>query len=163
MVLPAPGEIHGAAQHVDYKLYPENSPEMVQQLHDSLQSIAYRLESLELAGERISSQSSEFPEEVVHVGKQARETIQLIFERWASLEADDVFEQQRGSLEQQSRELEEQLAVLDTDQNRDPVSDRLRAALYTMLGSWRGLIDAMANAQTVINRINWHQWATARF
>jgi hypothetical protein len=35
--------------------------------------------------------------------------------------------------------------------------------LYTLLGSVRGLIDAMANAQAAINQINWQQWAAVRF
>ena len=32
-----------------------------------------------------------------------------------------------------------------------------------LLGSVKGLIAAMGNAQDIINQINWAQWATARF
>jgi hypothetical protein len=163
VVLPAPAKIQKAQKNLDYKLYPDNSPDKVQRLHDSLQSIAYRLESLELAHDRIARHSSELPEPFVRAGTQVRHTMQGIFERWARLEPGDVFEQQRVSLEHLSRELDQQFDDLESGRDRDLTSDQDLTSLYTMLGSVRGLIDAMANAQIVINQINWQQWATVRF
>jgi len=52
--------------------------------------------------------------------------------------------------------------ALATGQDRGPISDRVLADLYTMLGSVKGLIEAMANAQSIINQINWRAWATPR-
>ncbi len=41
--------------------------------------------------------------------------------------------------------------------------DSFLADLYAMIGTVRGLVEAMANTQVVINQINWQQWATPRF
>ena len=43
------------------------------------------------------------------------------------------------------------------------VSDQMLTDLYTMLGSVRGLSEAMGNAQSVMNQINWPQWTATRF
>ena len=163
MVLPAPGAIQTAQQHLDYKLYPDNPPEKVQRLHDSVQSIAYRLQSMEIAHDRIARQSSEFPESLVPLRGRVRQSVQLVFERWAAFEPDDAFEQQRGSLQDLSHDLQQQLDALETDRDRDPISDSVLTDLYTMLGSVKGLIESMTNTQDIINQINWHTWATPRF
>jgi hypothetical protein len=163
MVLPAPVKIQKAQKNLDYKLYPDNTPDKVQRLLDSLQSIAYRLQSVEIAHDRCARQSWEFPESLVPLRSQVRESVQLVFDRWASLDPGDAFEQQRSSLQYLSRDLQQQLNDLETGSDRDPTSDRVLTDLYTMLGSVRGLIDAMANTQATINQINWQQWAATRF
>ena len=86
-----------------------------------------------------------------------------MFERWAAFEPDDAFEQQRGSLQDLSHDLQQQLDALESSGDGDSISDSLLTDLYTMLGSVKGLIEAMANAQSIINQINWAQWATPRF
>ena len=57
-------------------------------------------------------------------------------------------------------DLEGQFDALETRQGS---GDQVLTDLYTLLGSTRGLIEAMADAQSSINQINWQQWATARF
>ena len=163
LVLPAPAKIQAAQKNLDYELYLDNSPDKVQRLHDCVQSIAYRLQSIEIAHDRIARQSSEFPESLVPLRGRAWESVQLVFERWAAFEPDDAFEQQRGSLQDLSHDLQQQLDALESSGDGDSISDSLLTDLYTMLGSVKGLIEAMANAQSIINQINWAQWATPRF
>jgi len=163
MVLPAPGAIQTAQQHLDYKLYPDNPPEKVQRLHDSVQSIAYRLESLELAHVRLAEHSSDLPASLDLLRYQVSETLQRVFDCWASFEPGDAFAEQRGTLERLMRDLQQRVNNLETAEDRLLVGDRVLTDLYTMLGSVRGLIAAMGNAQGIINQINWPQWATARF
>jgi uncharacterized membrane protein YccC len=163
MVMPAPAEIQSAQQHLDYKLYPDNTSDNVQRLHDSVQSIAYRLVSLEMAHDRLAHHSADYPESFVRARGQVCDTLQHVFERWASLEPGDAFEEQRGTLQQLSSDLRQQLDALGTSQDRESVSDGLLADLYAMLGCVRGLVEAMADAQGAINQINWPQWAAARF
>jgi len=162
MVLPALANIKTAQKHLDYRLYPDNSPENVQRLHDSLQSITYRLESLEITHSRIASQSTQVPESFARLGRQVCETLQRVFERWASLEPDDEFETKR-SLQQLSQDIQQQLDDLTTERDGDRVSDQVLTDLYTMLGSVRGLNEAVGKAQSVIHQINWPQWTTTRF
>jgi uncharacterized membrane protein YccC len=163
MVLPAPAKIQMAQKYLDYKLYPDNTPEKVQRLLDSVQSIVYRLQSLEIAHNRIARHFSKIPETFVPLRSQIRELLQRLFERWASFELDGQFEQQRGSLQHLSRNLQQQFDALETGRDRDPISDQALTDLYTLLGTVRGLVEAMANAQDTINQINWRQWATTRF
>ena len=163
MVLPTPAKIQAAQNQLDYQLYPENSPEKVQRLLDCIQTIIYRLESLQIAHDRLVPQASVLPEELIPLREEVRETAQRVFEHWANLGPGDAFEQHRDTLQQLSRDLQQQLDALETAENGQSVSDRLLADVYTMLGAVRGLVEAMANAQGVINQINWQQWATARF
>jgi uncharacterized membrane protein YccC len=163
LVLPALANMKTAQEHLDYKLYPANSPENVQRLYDSLQSVAYRLESLEITQRRIASQSTQVPKSFARLGRQVCETQQRVFERWAGLDPDDEFEKQRVLLQQLSQKIQQQLDDLTSDRDRDQVSDQVLTDLCTMLGSLRGLNEAVRNAQRAMNQINWPQWATARF
>ena len=160
MVLPAPKKIQAAQKHLDFKLFPDNSPEKVQRLLGCMQNITYRLQALEIAHQHLAQRALEYPESFAHVGSQVRATLQRVFEGWASLEPHDEFEQQRGSLQHLAHDLEEQFDALETRQDS---SDQVLTDLYTLLGSTRGLIEAMADAQSSINQINWQEWATARF
>jgi hypothetical protein len=66
-------------------------------------------------------------------------------------------------LQKLARDLERQFDVLTTNQSQVELDDRLLGDFYFMIGTIRGLVDAMTNAQIVINEINWRQWATPRF
>jgi hypothetical protein len=163
MVLPAGEKIRTVQRHLSFRLYPDNSPDKVQRLLDSLQSIAYRLQSLEIAHDRLAPQSSKFADSIVSLGTRVRELLRRVFERWACFDPGDAFEQHRASLAHLSHDLGQQFDSLESSSGRDSLSDRTMSDLYTMLGSVRGLIEAMANAQVAINQVNWQQWATPRF
>ena len=66
-------------------------------------------------------------------------------------------------MRQLANDLERQFDVLETNQDQVDNPDELLTDLYATIGCVRGLIDAMSNAQRVINQINWQQWATPRF
>jgi len=89
--------------------------------------------------------------------------VRRVFEQWARLEAGDVFGQQSGLLQDLSRDLQLQLDSLTTDRDSETISDQVLSDLYNLLGSVRGLIDAMANTQAAVRQINWQQWAATRF
>jgi hypothetical protein len=163
MVAPAAVKVRALRQQLDYRMFPDNPPEKTQRLVDSLQSIAYRLQAMEIAYDRVASRIADFPQPVATLGKQLCGALQTVFEHWASRAPGDAFEQQRSLLQQRSQQLEQQFDALPAGQDHDGDRDALFAAVYTILGSLRGLIDSMAHAQNVINQINWQQWATARF
>jgi len=163
MVLPAPAKVQAAQKNLDYTLYPDNPPEKVQRLHDCVQSMVYRLASLELARDRVGREAVDLTESFVSSGAQMNEILQRVFEAWANFESGDEFEQNRSSLQHLTRDLERQLDALETGRDQDPTDDQPLADVYTMLVSVRGLITAMDNTQGAIKQINWQQWATARF
>ena len=160
MVLPALRKIQTAQKHLDFKLFPDNPPEKVERLLGSMQNITYRLQALEIAHQHLVQQGFEYPESFAQVDNQVRTALQHVFEGWASLEPRDEFEQQRTSIQNLAQDLRKQLDVLE---DRQDSSDQVLTDLYTLLGSVRGLIEAMETAQDVISQIDWRQWATPRF
>ena len=163
MLLPTPARIATAQKNLDYTLFPDNSPEIVQRLHGAVQDIVYRLESLELANDRMARHSTELPELLGPVVIQVRGKAQYVFESWARLETGNGSEERRRSLRQCARGMQQQLDALTTDRDRDFIDDQLLIDLYAMLGSIRGMVEAMSDASDVIEQINWRQWATTRF
>jgi uncharacterized membrane protein YccC len=160
MILPAIRKVQAAQNHLDFKLFPDNTPEKVQRLLDGMQNITYRLQALEIAHQLLVQRALEYPESFAQVESRVRTILRRVFEGWASLEPHDEFEQQRGALQTLVHDLREQFDALE---NRLDSSDQVLTDLYTLLGSVRGLIEAMADAQGAINQINWQQWATPRF
>jgi hypothetical protein len=158
MVLPAPAKIEAVQQQLDYQRFPDNDAEKVQRLQDCVQSIANRMRSLELAYERIARQSSELPKSLIPFRQDLRATAERVFKRWAQFDPANALDEERVSLQQLTREYEQQL-----DQLESTVSDEVLRDLYTMLGVVRGLFAAMANTQVVISQINWRQWSTTQF
>ena len=84
-------------------------------------------------------------------------------DRWAKCEPGDAFQSQRVPLQRLSRELQDQIDFLQAEPDGTSADDQRLADLYTLIGCVRGAIASMANAQGVINQINWQEWATPRF
>lgn len=150
-------------QSLDYTLDPHNTPAKVEQLRNNLQNIAYRLESLESARQVISQNYRKRVGPLVPVIEETAERAQFVFQQWADFDSGDAFKQQQSSFEQMSRDLQNQLEILEQDEDRESISDDVLADIYALLGCLRGLIEAMAATQDAINQINWQQWATPRF
>ncbi len=163
MVLPAPVKIQTAMKHLDYKMFPDNPPEIVQRLIDAMQSIGNRLQALEIAQQRIAAHAVDLPESFTLVSTGLRDYLQSVLERCGRLEPGEAPKQQRAELRRLTRDLQECFDQLEESRGQDDSDDQLLADLYAAMGSVRGLIDAMDNGQVVISQINWHQWATPRF
>jgi len=163
MVLATPDKIQTAQRKLNRKLHPDKDLETVQRLHDCAQSTAFRLQSLEIAYDRIARHTSETPDSLGPLCRQVSEHLHRVFANWASFDPGDEFEQIRGSLQVLIRKMEQQLDVAEEERNRGRISDGMLAALYALVGNLRGLINAMARAQGAINQINWRQWETTRF
>jgi hypothetical protein len=163
MVLPAPAKIQAAQQHLDQKLFPDDSSENIERLHDFMQSISYRLQSLEIVFDQVDSRSPELHESLAPTLGRLRDLIQDVFRRWAKPQSALRSEDHSKSLQQVSRELQIQLDALRTNTDEQQLSEQALADRYTVLGSVRGLIDAMTGTQEAIKRINWQQLAAARF
>jgi len=163
MVMPVPAQLQKAEKILDYKLFPDNTPEKVRRLLDSLQSITFRLWTLEIAYDRAALHSPDLMESFSPLGKHLRERLQRVFRSWGRFERADVLGDERATLQEISRNLEKRLDTLAY--NKDGVSDddRMISNFYALLGSLRSLIMAMADTQGAISQINWDQWARARF
>ena len=163
MVMPAPAKVQSAMKQLDYNLYPDNPAEIVQRLVDAMQSIGDRLQALEIAHQRFSAHAGALPESFTMVSTGLREYLHHVFERCERLEPCETPKHHQAELQQVARDLHQQLDQLETRRGQNHADDQLLAELYAVVGSVRGLIEAMANAQIVIRQIKWHQWATPRF
>jgi hypothetical protein len=163
MVLPVPIQLQKVEKNLDYTLFPDNTPEKVKRLLDSLQSITFSLQSLEIAYDRAAFHSPDLMEPFSPLGKHLRKRLQRVFGSWARFERADALGDERETLKEISRDLEKRLDELAD--NKDAVSgeDRMIRYFYALLGSVRSLIEAMADTQEVMRQINWDQWARARF
>jgi hypothetical protein len=163
MVLPVPIQLQKVEKNLEYKLFPDNTPEKVKLLLDSLQSITFSLQSLEIAYDRVATNCPDLMTSFSPLRKQLRERLQRVFGSWARFQRTDALGDERATLQEISRDLEKQLDMLHYDRDKARTEDRMIRDFYALLGSVRSLIETMADMQGVINQINWDQWARARF
>lgn len=162
MVLPVPRRLQAVEKELDYRLFPDNGREKVQRLLDALQSIAFRLQALELAHARVARRAIEWTEPLVLVARQLRERVQRVFESWSRLECADALDE-RATLQSLDRGLQEYLDASAQRAHPDRRDDDALMDLYAMLGCARGLVKAVAETEAAVTRIDWDQWAEARF
>ncbi len=162
MVLPAPAKIQAAQRNLDERLYPDNRPEKVQRLTAALHGISNRLQALEAAHQRFRD-DSQLAEITRFIPSELRESLINVFARWARLEPGDAMAEQQAQLQRLARDLEKQLDILESRRSQRKFDDRFLKDVYALIGTVRGLVDSMTNAQLVINQLNWQQWATSRF
>ncbi len=163
MVVPVPRQVQAEEKKLDYKRFPDNNAEKVKFLQDTLQSIVFRLEALELAHDRVARNSPDLIESLSPLGNQLRERLELVFESWSRFELTDALEVERSNLQKISRELEQRLDARGKMGERHIPDDRVFQDFYALLGSVRGLIETLVEAQDAMRQINWDQWAAARF
>lgn len=163
LVMPAPGKLLATQKHLNFKLFPDNPPSKVQNLSNGLQNIVFRLQSVEIAHERLACHSTVIPGSLILMISQIQSFLQSTFKRWENFELKEEFENQQNQLSQMTRGLERQLEELKIDQGQIKNIEFVDADLYALIGTLRGLKEAMARTQVVINQINWSQWSKVRF
>jgi uncharacterized membrane protein YccC len=163
LVLPTPAKIQAAQQRLDYRHHPENTPDDVQRLHDSVQSLVLRLQSLEITQERIEHRGGEAPESLVVAGKQIRETLERLFQRWSRFETGETIEDPDQMLRGISLRLKQEIELLTSDEPRERSRESQAVDLHTVLGNLRGLLESMADTQLAIKRIDWTRLSISRF
>jgi hypothetical protein len=162
-ILPVSAQLLHIEKNLDYPLFPDNTPEKVHHLVDTLQSVRLRLQALEAS---YTTAASESPELLRHVGalnEKWRERIQMLFEKWARLEQTDVLINEWHTQPSLSQELEQRLDSLQQDSKLDEFDEQALRNIYALIGSTRSLLEAMQELGDSMQQINWNQWAVARF
>ena len=162
-ILPVSLQLLKVEKNLDYPLFPDNTPEKVQHLVDSLQSVRLRLQSVEATYTVAESESPELMQSLDPLNEKWRKRIRHILEKWARLEQTDSLVKEWSTESTLSQDLEQQLDKLQHDNElRD--SDRQDLVnIYAVIGSIQSLLDAMKELGDSMKQINWHQWAVARF
>ena len=163
MVLPAPGQMQAAEKSLEYGLFPDNTPEKVKRLVDSLQSISFKLQALEIAHRRMADHAPDLTKPFHTLANQLQERLQQIFETWARFKGVDPLDRERAALQEIARSLEQRLEAWEATGESSLPDDRVSQDIYSVLGGLRGLLGAMEEAQNALRRIHWDQWAEVRF
>jgi len=156
-ILPIATQLLSLEKRLDYPQFPENSPEKVQDLVDSLQSIRFRLQSLEASYDKAAKESPELMQSLAPVNDKWRQRVQSVFRKWARLEEADTLIEEWTSEASLSREMEQQLGELKQGESADGIDDRDLQNLYAVMGSTQSLLEAMKELGNSMKRINWNQ------
>jgi hypothetical protein len=90
-ILPISVQLLSMEKNLDYPQFPDNTPEKVQDLVDNLQSIRFRLQSLETTYDKAERESPDLMQALAPLNKKWRLQVQGTFEKWARLERADTF------------------------------------------------------------------------
>ena len=146
---------------IDHRLFPGTTSEQVQTLVNSLRALALRLKDLVDAGGQ--PQAEPLVRELLEDVRGWRQALEVVFRGWA-----------RKLAAESAAALEKRLdATLTTMENRinetfnriepDKLNDEDYANFYRLLGSYRGLSEALVGYVQLAEGVNWAQWEEARF
>jgi len=162
-ILPVSSQLLSIEKNLDYPLYPDNTPEKVQHLVDSLLSVRLRLQSLEATYTVAESESPELMQSLDSLNAKWRKRIRNILEKWARLEQIDTLIKEWSTDSTLAQDLEQQLGKLQQDKDLNDVDNQDLRNIYAVLGSTQSLLEAMKELGDSMKEINWNQWAVERF
>ena len=162
-ILPLTAQLQGVMKGIDYQLFPDNTEERVQHLVNSLYSLRIRLQALETTYNITVSESPELLQAVQPLHGEWRRRAREVFEKWARLQPANTLIAAWRTQPELSQDLQQHLDELQRDQGPAAVDAAGAQNLYTLIGSIKGLLHAMEELQESMQRINWDQWAAARF
>ena len=155
-----PAKLAAWVKFIDHTSFPENTPEQIQAMVTSVQSLVYRLEQLMEAGEvRQAEQLARDLREDVrswHLG------IQSTFGRWAQHPEGEPVEALRQRLTEGFMRLEQRIEKV-VNQVGDGVNREDAENFFRLLGGYRGVSEAALAYAGAAQRINWNHWREERF
>jgi uncharacterized membrane protein YccC len=162
-ILPLPVQLQGIMKGLDYQQFPANSEDRVQDLAHNLYSLRNRLLTVEASYNTAVTKSPELLQAIQPLQGDWHRRVHEVFNKWARLEAaDDLIDAWRRRPEL-SQDMRQHLDELQQRQGATGISETGEQNLYALLGSLKGLLEAMNNLQDSMHAINWAEWSTARF
>jgi uncharacterized membrane protein YccC len=160
-ILELPGKLAIWGKMLDHRAFPSTSPEQVQPLVNSLQALAFRLTELVDAGGQ--PQAEPLVRELLDDVRGWRQSIEVLFRGWA----EELAAESAGKL---GKRLDAKLSTMETRINEtfnriepDKLNDEDYVNFYRLLGTYRGLSEALVEYVQLIQGINWTEWEEARF
>ncbi len=146
---------------IDYRTFPENRPAEVQALVTSLHALAFRIKALMDAREHPQAQL--LVEHLQEDIRAWREVGGRVFQRLAENPAAETDSDMRERLERRLGKLEARTSETFALAGEGELSTEDYENFYRLLGSYRGLSEAVIGYARLANKINWAQWQEARF
>ena len=160
-VLALPQKLERWGKKIDYTLLPGTSPAQIEALVGALRALALRMRELETT--RGCPQSDLLIKELLDDVRAWRLVIESIFRNWSVSPADhpagDLDERLAGKL----ASLEQRISATLDLPGAKSLDDRDYVNFYRVLGSYRGLSEALAAYARQATCIDWAQWQEARF
>jgi hypothetical protein len=162
-LLKLPGKLAAYGKQIDYRVFPDNTPEQVQVLVASLYALGHRINDLVEArgypqAERVQK----------HLLDDLRAWHQVIDAR-LQRRADDPTQYIEPTADVRKRladrldRLETSIEELFAQTDKGDLSTADYSNLYRLLGSYRGLSEAAIGYAQLSDGINWARWREARF
>ena len=162
-LLELPGKLAAYGKQIDYRAFPDNTPEQVQTLVASLYALANQIKDLVEAGD--------YPQAEL-VQKRLLDDLRAwhqVIDARLQRRADDPTQYIEPSADVRKR-LTDRLAGLEasieeifTRSDNGELSTADYDSLYRLLGSYRGLSEAAIDYAQLADGINWAPWQEARF
>jgi uncharacterized membrane protein YccC len=162
-LLELPGKLGALEGQIDYRTFPDNTPEQVKALVTSMYALTNRIKDLVEA--RGYPQAEMVREHLLDDLRDWRQVIEGRFQRRAAdptlvIEpAVDV----RDRLAARLARLEERIDKTIAQAGEGELSIEDYKNLYRLLGSYRGLSEAAIGYAQLADEMNWARWQEARF
>ncbi len=160
-LLEIPEKLAKCGKQIDYRIFPNNTPEQVQALVTSLQALAYRIKALVDAREY---QQAEPLLRLLHDDLRAwRIKLENRFHRWAEnpteMPEGDLQVRLAGSL----ASMEECVKETHDLAGQEDLNEEDYKNFYRLLGSFRSLTESVVWHVRIAEQFDFGQWREARF
>jgi len=159
-ILPVAAQLPLLEKSLDYSLFPDNTPDKVQQLIGNLLTVRQRLQSLEATYTAAESSSTGLLSQLVDINDRWNDRIGATLRRWSELELDSNSGQAGNSADTFTREMAVKLGQIQASSDSDRQAEQ---GLYALIGSTQSLLDALDELGRSMQQLNWRQWSAARF
>jgi ElaB/YqjD/DUF883 family membrane-anchored ribosome-binding protein len=156
-----PAKLGSWAAHLDNWVLSDTSPQQVQALVTSLQTLAYRLQHL--FEERGTPQAQSLLQQLVDDLGAWRLGIQSVLQRLAENPAGEERDALRARLDGVLDRLEEKIKDALNRTGEAQLSDQAAEEFYRLLGAYRGVSEALIDTAGNAGSIDWAPWRQERF
>ena len=162
-LLALPEKLVALSQKIDYRVLPGHTPEQMQALATSLETVALRIK--ELMAARESPQAELLVREYQQDLREWRVLIQEQFRLWSHdlTEAVEMGVDPHARLQERMAKLEARIDETYKQAGEGQLTPQDYENFFRYLGSFRGLSEAGIGYIRLAAKINWRQWQEARF
>ena len=162
-ILQVTAQLSAIEKNLDYSRFPDNTPEKVRHLLDSLQAMRLRLQTLESSYTSAITESPGMMESMESLNGKWRTQVGDTLRLWARTGHGGEQLQKPDPATTVSEDLEQKLNQLQSGTDTDNLDKQALQNIYAVIGSTQSLLDAMKELGENMRQINWQQWSTARF
>jgi len=156
-----PAKLGSWVPHLDTRALPGTTPEQVQALVTSLQSLTYHMQ--QLIEERDSPQAQFLMQQLLKDFRAWRLRVQATFQRLSGAPAVGERKAFRARLDEALEHLEERIKVALSQAPEGQFSDQDAENFYRLLGAYRGVSEALIDYAGNADVIDWTPWREERF